>query len=342
MAKFKKRVIKRLYTPSFPSWPRRVWREDGNVVLQADTTAFRVDAGVLIHQSPIFADLLSETVLKSQQTYQSCPIVVLSDSSYDLEHFLKAVFDPRYVTTDDDSDLEVAVLTAILHLSTKYVIPHLRRQAIRSLRTNYFPSSLALWDALNLPNPPRRHTITEVVNIANCASETRVPVILVPALTICSALGIDQIIDGVENASPDDTDQAQLTPHLQRLLLQARPQLQHLALSKTLGWLYGHGHPCAQKCAAAKSRAARSLLDGTRPKQSVWFPLSIFDVSEIVDEDMCQLCVDDFNTSILPRRQEAWDQLPSIFGYESWEALTRMADSDELGSDISKPNPSRI
>lgn len=72
------------------------WFEDGNIVLQAETTQFKVYSGILSRQSEIFADML--TVPQPQSTEESvegCAVVRLTDSAQDWTHALKAIFERR-------------------------------------------------------------------------------------------------------------------------------------------------------------------------------------------------------------------------------------------------------
>jgi hypothetical protein len=76
------------------------WFDDGNIVLQAELTQFRVYRGVLAASSDIFADMLSlpqPTVKPGNIIVEGCPVVVLADSADDWHHVLKALFLRRSV-----------------------------------------------------------------------------------------------------------------------------------------------------------------------------------------------------------------------------------------------------
>lgn len=63
--------------------------EDGNIVLLAKNTYFKLHKGVLARQSKKFQDMFSNP----QGSYDSCPVVRLSDSQEDLAHVLLAMYD---------------------------------------------------------------------------------------------------------------------------------------------------------------------------------------------------------------------------------------------------------
>ena len=70
-----------------------VWYEDGNIVLVAGSTAFRLYKGILASVSPVFRDMFS--LAKPEDgpgseggTIDGCPVVHLTDSAKDLRWFL--------------------------------------------------------------------------------------------------------------------------------------------------------------------------------------------------------------------------------------------------------------
>lgn len=76
------------------------WYEDGNIILQADHTHFRVFRGVLAASSEIFADMLlmpQPAENKEDSVAGDCPIVQLTDSAVDWSHVLKALFERKCV-----------------------------------------------------------------------------------------------------------------------------------------------------------------------------------------------------------------------------------------------------
>lgn len=72
-----------------------IWFDDGNIVLQAEDTVFRVYKGVLACHSVIFKDMFDLPQPNEVQRYDGCELVVIPESSQDLEIFLKALLCPR-------------------------------------------------------------------------------------------------------------------------------------------------------------------------------------------------------------------------------------------------------
>ena len=72
------------------------WFEDGNVVIVAQQTAFRVHRGVLSRHSETFSGLFTlprPVGDAAQDDIEGCPIIRITDSSHDLKHLLHALYD---------------------------------------------------------------------------------------------------------------------------------------------------------------------------------------------------------------------------------------------------------
>jgi len=75
------------------------WFEDGNVILEAEATQFRVYRGILAANSGIFKDMFEFAQPEGDGDVGECPVVKLSDSAEDLQHVLEVLHDAqsRYV-----------------------------------------------------------------------------------------------------------------------------------------------------------------------------------------------------------------------------------------------------
>lgn len=69
------------------------WFDDGNVVLVAQGTAFRVFRSVLSKNSEIFHDMFAMPQPADVETFEGCPVVHLQDAKHDLEVVIKALFE---------------------------------------------------------------------------------------------------------------------------------------------------------------------------------------------------------------------------------------------------------
>lgn len=75
------------------------WYEDGNIVLEAESTQFRIFRGILSASSSIFRDMFSmPQPSESECLVEGCPVVRLSDPAEDWKYVLKALHDRRLAT----------------------------------------------------------------------------------------------------------------------------------------------------------------------------------------------------------------------------------------------------
>jgi hypothetical protein len=75
-----------------PTLVSDLWYDDGNIVLQAESSLFRVFLGVLAAHSAIFNDIQKLPRSQDQEMYGDCPLMVLHDKAEDLANFLRAVY----------------------------------------------------------------------------------------------------------------------------------------------------------------------------------------------------------------------------------------------------------
>ena len=94
--------------PPLPAPPARkyiraphLYFPDGNLVLRAENTLFKIFAGLLAARSSVFKDMLAfphpPLSEEEDETIDGCPVVDVYDEPRDLAVFLRAVFDSRYV-----------------------------------------------------------------------------------------------------------------------------------------------------------------------------------------------------------------------------------------------------
>ena len=76
-----------------------IWFEDGNVILVAETVAFRVHRGQLERHSDVFHDLFLIPQPRDQDLVDGCSVVELHDSASDMTFLLRALYDGLLVHT---------------------------------------------------------------------------------------------------------------------------------------------------------------------------------------------------------------------------------------------------
>lgn len=73
----------------------RYWFEDGNIVLQAENTFFRVHRSVLSTQSQIFKDTFAmpQGPSEEDEVIEGCAVVQMSDAAEDVRSLISLLYD---------------------------------------------------------------------------------------------------------------------------------------------------------------------------------------------------------------------------------------------------------
>ena len=75
------------------------WYDDGNIILQADFTQFRVHRSVLSKQSSVFEGmfLMPQHPNSEDSTVEGCPVVFMPDRADDLSIVISMFYDMSFV-----------------------------------------------------------------------------------------------------------------------------------------------------------------------------------------------------------------------------------------------------
>jgi BTB/POZ domain len=95
--------LKRPRTESQPKPNRSVpWFDDGNIILEAELSQFRVYRGILSAHSVIFKDMFDLAQPSEGENMGSCPVVHLSDRAQDVRIILEVLHNSihRYYNSD--------------------------------------------------------------------------------------------------------------------------------------------------------------------------------------------------------------------------------------------------
>ncbi|KAJ7174938.1 hypothetical protein C8R46DRAFT_95448 [Mycena filopes] len=125
---------------------QNLWFEDGGIVVKAQNSLFRVSRGILMLQSPIFADMFSIPQPADAEVIDGCPVAELPDAAEDVNVFLKTIFDSSFFEAYPAQTTHT-IIAGVLRLSTKYEVEHLRRRALVHFSSMY-PTTLAGWDLI--------------------------------------------------------------------------------------------------------------------------------------------------------------------------------------------------
>ncbi|KAI0750320.1 hypothetical protein C8Q80DRAFT_1253846 [Daedaleopsis nitida] len=207
-----------------------MWFEDGNVVIVAQHTAFRVHRGPLSRHSVVFQDLfnISQPLVNStvsDDVYDGCPTLHVTDTVCDSKRFLGAIYDglgymvPASLT-------QFSVLASLVRMGHKYQLDLILDESLRRLKTVYNPD-FSVWE----PHQGRSNGVVELQNedaieAFNLFCLVDRPEMLPTALYACCNLDTHVLLHGWQRS--DGSTLEKLSMEDLELCLNARPELQAL------------------------------------------------------------------------------------------------------------------
>ncbi|KAJ7465252.1 hypothetical protein FB451DRAFT_1263058 [Mycena latifolia] len=293
-----------------------IWYDDGSVILQAESTQCRVHWTVLAQHSSIFNDMRGIPQPPDEPRVEGCPIVRLSDSIQDVEHLLRAVYDPLFDSADE---LEFPVVAAIVRLGKKYDFSRLLAAVVARL-TAHFPRTLHTYNS----GPATERIVLDpglCFDAINLATENGLFALL-PALYFSALLDVepdasDEILIGVERA---DKTTANLSFENQVILLRSQKQA-HLTQAQLLfEWMTPENLPSSVCTSSATCAAQRDNLT-----HDLFVPLYTLRASLswniLFEREFCPECGRAMKFSFKRGARKFWDELPRLFGLPDWAEL---------------------
>ncbi|KAJ6561984.1 hypothetical protein B0H19DRAFT_1210037 [Mycena capillaripes] len=294
-----------------------IWHPDGSVVLQADHTQFRVHWSVLALHSSFFKGMLGLPQPPDQPSVDGCPIIELSDSPEDVEHLLRALYDPLFFVR---RALPLPIMGSHLRLSRKYDFRGVLETIVERL-THENPTTLDGYDALKTGNS---YSPTRIVNYQGLlydtitlAGENNLLSVLPCAYyrALVGSLPAD-IFDGIPRG---DGTVAALSPVHQRACNLGRTALLRAQWepTSTFGWTEDDEEiDCTDPVVCRRKKYSffrRHVVRGSlAPFCSVLYVDSL---------SLCAVCTQIVKAKMTAGRQRMWDLLPAFFDLPSWSEL---------------------
>ncbi|EIN04252.1 hypothetical protein PUNSTDRAFT_138647 [Punctularia strigosozonata HHB-11173 SS5] len=286
-----------------------LWYEDGSIVLASEGVGFRVYRMLLAQNSSVFANMLAMSSPESNiDPSYDCPIVHMPDSAAQLRYLLLALHDVR--ATERLKRAPFMETIAVASLAAKYEIGHLLDSAVERFASMY-PTSFNKWVTTRgtpvtpVLKPGQHHAALQLAHQLQMSH--LVPVIL---LAMCYG-GVRSIL------------RSGLPPHDLEVLLLGFTKLQVMQRTHTFRWLYRPVVRCTAPASCNRRRAEMSLLMEKMfscDKLYV-FDLSLEQFSVPLSEVLCDRCVTDAFRTQKAGLESAWEDLPSVFGMETWHKL---------------------
>ncbi|KAJ6589883.1 hypothetical protein DFH09DRAFT_1140351 [Mycena vulgaris] len=248
-----------------------------------------------------------------QPSLEGCPIIEIPDSSLDVEHLLKALYNTAFLL---QNQLPLPVIAALIRLGRKYDFRTLLDVAMERL-TFENPTTLEEFDLL-----PRKYTPTRIVpykgivfDILTLARENDILSVLPCAyFRAVKHYGLAELFDGVPKG---DGTSASLAPIDQRRCILGR-ELMVKAQSEpgyTFAWLLsGTTGDCTdpKTCPTLRETHIRKTW-GTNHLWALTPPWE--------GKALCAECQQHMVESMIAGRKKIWEDLPGFFALPAWSEL---------------------
>ncbi|KZP29328.1 hypothetical protein FIBSPDRAFT_816281 [Athelia psychrophila] len=302
-------------TAAKPLVRSEIWFHDGNIVLQADRTQFKIYQGLLSANSTVFADmfLVPQPPPSGGELVEGCAVVHLSDSAIDVTYVLEALCKRSHVTINEP--VSIAIVAAFVRLGQKYQIDAVLSEALKRLY-HEFPVELEDYD-INNCWAMISNSDCILIDVANLAREQNLLSVLPLALECCSREDSDFLVKGVKREGHSVT----LSPADERMVFAANDPLLRLQSTTTFSWLTADGPDECEAPDDCNNGRNQILRDSFFPC-SLYASLATWD-QEWEEYTICDECLAKAKGLHASGRQRYWDNIPSIFGLPGWEELKK-------------------
>ncbi|KAJ6582980.1 hypothetical protein DFH09DRAFT_1360275 [Mycena vulgaris] len=304
-----------LESTSNPPVRSKIWMPYGDLILQAESTQFRVNRDVLAQQSTVFSDMFSVPQPPNEPMAEGCPIVLVSDSAKDWELLLGALYAPFRTRTA----LPFDVVASMLRLGRKYDISSAKDDAVE--RINFeFPAELGAWDEADASMTQieeRSGVFSDLLNLAYECGVTS----SIPTLAFCCLRGdkLEELLTGLER---EDGSRATLPDHINLTLAIALERIFYFQ-HNVFGWFEDDSvitHPSCEsetECTTRRHWFHRAVRGADDPVRC--YGLDIW--NDNWPNGLCDLCKSAGEVAFKSSRKKFWEALPTFFGLPEWTEL---------------------
>ncbi|KAJ6582982.1 hypothetical protein DFH09DRAFT_1360277 [Mycena vulgaris] len=303
---------------SNPPVRSKIWMPYGDLILQAESTQFRVNRDVLAQQSSVFSDMLSVPQPPNEPMVEGCPIVLVSDSAKDWDLLLGFLYNPfQYGTA-----LPFDVLASMLRLGRKYDFSAAKANAVKRIHSE-FPDDLEAWNeaAKDMTSIEARPGI--LVDLLDLAYECGVTS-SIPTLAFCClrANKLEPLLTGIEH---EDGSRLTLPDHVKLALAIALERIVYFQ-HEVFGWLEDDSiipdQSCVSKieCTTQRQMIHRALISNDNGAVRVrCYGLDSWD--DDWPHGLCDICRMAGKSTFDNSRDKLWEALPTFFGLPEWTKL---------------------
>ncbi|RPD57118.1 hypothetical protein L227DRAFT_239457 [Lentinus tigrinus ALCF2SS1-6] len=324
-----------------------LWLEDGNVVVVAQDTAFRVHRGLLSRHSEVFSGLFTLAQPDDEaaaELYDGCPVVRVPDSSHDFRHLLHALYDGLSTIESVHESAKFNIYAALARLADKYELPHIFTAAIKWLGT-IFTDTYTVWHDLWTEHGSTGGIMSDLainpIEAANLFRITGQDRMRPTALFLCCQLDVPVLLSGLPRA--DGVVEVLSSDDLQHCL-QAR--IRFTAEMTTFMHMFyflnanapalGCSMPdsCPDSFAPERDDHRTHVFTANDSYYQNPFKISVSMCRKIIEDkcasgELCDRCANDLMEHVRALGKSSWNTLPEDMGLgesvQGWEEVALMS-----------------
>ncbi|KDR69183.1 hypothetical protein GALMADRAFT_77644 [Galerina marginata CBS 339.88] len=297
-----------------------MWFDDGNIVLQAGMTQFRVHRGIIARHSSVFKDMFAMAQPTGELEIEGCAVVHVMDTPQDWRNVLVVLYDSlkAYKSTDD---ISFAVLRSMLRLGTKYEFDHLRELVMEHLASK-LPRSLDSWDKTYDEDGNRVASVDcHHFDLVNLLLEWDIRSVLPTALYTC--IEVHTLKEILQGSTREDGTPVRLVTKAQTTMVLGK---ESLSLS-SMQYFYDCFDPSDSEgcqtpwaCQSVRAEVMKTAINNWHVVQAL--SPSMGQRMRALPTVFCKVCITKILERIRVGREEMWDKLPAYFGLSKWADLT--------------------
>ncbi|KAJ7070058.1 hypothetical protein C8F01DRAFT_542043 [Mycena amicta] len=294
------------------------WFDEGSVILQVESTQFRVAKSILAMHSTVLRDMFTLPLPADEPLVENCPVVILpGDTAEDWARLLSAMYPKSFLRPEKSL---FPLLAAVLRLGKKYDMPRFRQEALSQLKRE-FPATLDELDQI------ASNGYWQYIYHGKSAKRT-----LAGVISLARETGIYSVLPvAFYHLKPSEDTKDLLSLSDRVVQLEGRLALLRLQEETTMKWL----RPCEESEDGRKipcDECAQSTVCQSALKETAFTTLrSIAGKEHVLDEwdedweqGLCRFCTEAAKAIHEEGRRECWRRLPSVFGLPDWEELEKL------------------
>ncbi|KAJ7185850.1 hypothetical protein C8R46DRAFT_881156 [Mycena filopes] len=295
-------------TPASAPIRSKIWKPFGDIILQAESTQFRVSRDILAGQSSVFRDMFGVPQPPNEPTIEGCPIVLVSDTAQDWELLFEVLYD-RFQSA---VSRPFPVVAAMLRLGKKYEMQGPKEDALKRIHFEFpktlkeFDSDKCHWSMITHENDLDVHLLNLLYE---CGVYSAIPTLGLACLdsqTLVRKTGDDRAAGHIRNTSH-------------------RPRTYNVLPNREFELASYEGRYSSQIMQIIgrlqkEQKAVCYTIAGDEAYRPLGYTLNEWKHGAWAGK-LCHLCEATAREAYETNRQKGWDLLPTFFGLPQWPDL---------------------